>query len=480
MFVHKLNKKVTIQTLKLIIVIIPFSLLLCNFSYSVSKKKKVMASYISEKASRNPYSFGGKNFVAPKNEKDTFTFEDKEVTWSAVIRGGLGKYNFKDYEVKWYEPGGELFSTTYPKSVFMDCQGVKSALSINESTMNNKAGIWKVEVVYENMVIDEKYFYLGPDKNKVIDQDKINKLNALISGDTPSLIDEDDRSGIYQRLSTDIFDKKIDVKKAKNLVDATFDTGSGDAIPAYDGNVTLVAQDSKKIFYNLQFKLFYGMSSPKIIVYWITPDKRLYALNRTSFLPGGKASFYLRGNDITAEMKQGIWTVFTFVGKSKIRENKFKFENRDKVVQVLAKIAEKVDKPKAEKAVKSKNRTTWDLKKRMSKAQLLEVWGAPDRKIQLSENSSLWLYWGEGSGDTTGSDFHTAQGNLLGAVVHIVLGAAFDAMLEQGHVFGVYFIDSFIEDWRVKTSVTRARLQELDAKHFQERFFGIPLEKKLK
>ena len=49
----------------------------------------------------------------------------------------------------------------------MDCLALKSSLVIDETTMKPKIGLWKAEVIYQDVIIDSKYFYLNePDTKK--------------------------------------------------------------------------------------------------------------------------------------------------------------------------------------------------------------------------------------------------------------------------------------------------------------------------
>jgi len=175
---------ITMQTVKLTVVLLAFLVLFCNNVYAKSQKNsKVMVSYISEKAIKNPFSIAGKNFVEPKNEKNIFSFEDKYVTWSAVIRGAMGKYDFSNYEVQWYSPDGLLYTKTKVSTVFMDCQGIKSALVTDPQKMEALSGLWKVMATYKGTKIDEKYFFLAADSNitKTISPDDIATLEARIN-----------------------------------------------------------------------------------------------------------------------------------------------------------------------------------------------------------------------------------------------------------------------------------------------------------
>ena len=103
------------------LIIIP-SLISILFGFPISsfasspEKSKILKSFISEDASFKAVALSPSDCVSVKNQKDSFRLDDKKITWSASIRGGLGTYNTSDYAVYWYAPDGSLFGKKNPKA----------------------------------------------------------------------------------------------------------------------------------------------------------------------------------------------------------------------------------------------------------------------------------------------------------------------------------------------------------------------------
>ncbi|GEM_PF-5823633 len=148
---------------------------------------KIIKSFISEDATYNGFAMSAGDIVTVKNKKDAFLLDDKKVTWSACIRGGLMSYNSCDYAVIWYAPDGILFDKQEPRPLFGDCAGLKSSLAIDREKFGSKTGLWKIEVTYKNDLIDNKYFYLLEKDAKEIAQPDIDSLESLIAKNRPQV-----------------------------------------------------------------------------------------------------------------------------------------------------------------------------------------------------------------------------------------------------------------------------------------------------
>lgn len=152
-----------------------------TFAESPQINSKIVKSFLSDDTSYNGFALSMNDCVKAKNIRSSFTLTDKKVTWSAVIRGGLGTYNVSDYIVCWYAPDGSLFEKQNPKMLFIDCAALKSSLAIDEMVMKSKIGLWKAQVIYKDGIIDNKYFYLtetNTDKKEILqnDMDLLDKL----------------------------------------------------------------------------------------------------------------------------------------------------------------------------------------------------------------------------------------------------------------------------------------------------------------
>lgn len=152
-----------------------------------SAQSKIIKSFISEDASFNVLAMSFTDIVSVKKKKDVFLLDDKKITWSACIRGGLMTNNSYDYAVMWYAPDGMLFEKQEPKQLFSDCSGLKSSLLIDKEKLSARTGLWKVEVSYKNDLIDNRYFYLLEKDTKEIVQTDIDSLEALILKNKPQV-----------------------------------------------------------------------------------------------------------------------------------------------------------------------------------------------------------------------------------------------------------------------------------------------------
>ncbi len=170
----KIYTKITIFVIAINLIIPP------HLFANTSSTSKILKSFISEDAYYNGFALSMADCVNPKNKKDSFTFSDKKITWSAAIKGGVGKYNTSDYVVYWYAPDGSLFEKQAPQKLFVDCAGLKSSLAIDKDKMTSKIGLWKIETAYKNDIIDNKYFYLIETGTREITQGDINSLEAKI------------------------------------------------------------------------------------------------------------------------------------------------------------------------------------------------------------------------------------------------------------------------------------------------------------
>ena len=504
---------------KIITLIIIF---LIAFSSAISAEttaSKIIKSFISEDASYNGFALSINDCVKPKDIKNSFTFGDKQVTWSAVIRGGLGSHNVSDYVVCWYGPDGLAFEKQKPKMLFMDCLALKSSLVIDETTMKPKIGLWKAEVIYQDFIIDNKYFYLNEsDIKKGVSQEDIDLLESKIKRDEnisktreesdnkKAAIVEKSANEKAARLNEEIKTKNmeliqkiisdlIDTEKAKVLIGSYFKTSDKDIEAAMDSNgITHIAYGSEKIYWRGRFPNFFGVGNPKVQIYWLTPQKDIFSTNSTTFLPTNRVLFYIKGAGIKEDML-GEWQIVVYVDKAKIYEQKFILEEAEKVQRIIAQMEEIEKEAKQKKeadriATQQINKEkmkgsgevkfSYQIKKGYTKEDVKKRWGEPDTIVNISPNKELWLYWEEQSGNDIASTSYAIRGNLFGALFTAVVDSAIEHALAIGHVFGVYFVDGSVKEIRVKTSVKKNILNALSADDFQTKFLGAPLEGKLK
>ena len=479
---------------------------------------KIIKSFISEDASYNGFALSINDCVKPKDIKNSFTFGDKQVTWSAVIRGGLGSHNVSDYVVYWYDPDGLAFEKQKPKMLFMDCLALKSSLVIDETTMKPKIGLWKAEVIYQDVIIDSKYFYLNePDTKKEVSQEDIDLLESKIKRDeniSKTREESDNKKAaileksanekvaileeakiknveLIQKITSDL----IDTEKAKVLIGSYFKTSDKDIEAVMDSTgITHIAYGSEKIYWRGQFPNFFGVGNPKVQIFWLTPQKDIFSTNSTTFLPTNRVLFYIKGAGIKEDML-GEWRIVVYVDKTKIYEQKFILEEAEKVQRIIAQMEEIEKEAKQKKeadriATQQMNKEkikasgevkfSYQIKKGYTKDDVKKRWGEPDTIVNISTNKELWLYWEEQSGNDVASTSYAIRGNLVGALFTAVVDSAIEHALAIGHVFGVYFVDGSVKEVRVKTSVRKNILNALSADDFQTKFLGAPLEGKLK
>lgn len=153
--------------------------------FADTTKPRILKSYISEDASFKPISLSFTDCINVKNEKNSFTLEDKKVTWSAAVKGAMNSDTKSRYAVYWYAPDGTLFEKQTPEPIFTNSQGAKASLLIDKEKMKSKTGLWKIEVTYKDILSDNKYFYLTESGTKEVTQDDINSLEARIVQNKP-------------------------------------------------------------------------------------------------------------------------------------------------------------------------------------------------------------------------------------------------------------------------------------------------------
>ena len=321
-------------------------------------KDKIKMSFISEDASLNPLSFDMKGAISRKNEKNFFSFNNDKVTWSAGIKDGLGKHNKEDYKICWYAPDGSLFKSQTAQFIFMDCSLLKTSLPIDKNTMADKMGLWKVEVIYESQLIDEKYFYIDEIKHNSLSQQDIDKLESIISRDIQVARSKKGAEDIWSKeTAEEIIADKIDEEKAKKLVKSYFETSKEDMEPVTDEEgLTHIAYGSKKIYWKGEFPPFFGVGSPKVSLYWISPYGKVFEKNVTDFVPTNSVSFKLKEN--IPESMLGEWIVIAYLNKSKIAEEHFMLQKEEKLTELNKRQLFTIDKVQPEGDIKEEKEGT--------------------------------------------------------------------------------------------------------------------------
>ena len=398
----------------------------------------------------------------------------------------MGTYNNSDYAVYWYAPDGNLYEKQKPSCLFIDCNGLKSSLTIDANKMSSKTGLWKAEVTYKDVVIDNRYFYLTTSGiKKEINQEDSDLLESKIKRDEKisrtyeesdkkktAILEEEAKiknKELIQKITSDV----MDTEKARVLVDSYFTTSDKDVEAIKDsGGLTHIAYGSEKIYWRGQFPPFFGVGSPKIQIYWLTPQKYIFSTNSTTFMPTNDVSFSIKGVDIKEDML-GEWQVVVYVNKSKIVEQKFILEGEEKVKQMISKTIEEttrltnarrkemVDKektskeevvdPELEKITRKKldsmtNKYIAEIRKKYSKDQLrsvrigdseelvLAAQGKPFGIVPRKDGIEIWYYWQASAWDNAASVSYAVNRDIIGQIFQDPKGDLTKIFIEDGKV----------------------------------------------
>ncbi len=464
------------------------------------EKSKILKSSISEDVSYNGFALSMADCVNPKNKKDSFTLEDKKVTWSAAIRDGLGKYNASDYAVYWYAPDGILFEKQAPKPLFVDCAGLKSSLVIDADKMKSKMGLWKAEVIYKNYMIDSKYFYLTKTGTKEIAQNDIDSLAVkIVRTENIAKTKEEAEKIQAEKLDKEekvknkelvdaILGQPIDTEKSKALISFDFKTTGDDIESLKDqSGIYHIAYADKKIYWKGQFQPFFGVTSPKVQIYWLTPDRKLFASNNTSFLPTNDAAFYIKGKDISKSML-GEWLVIVYVNKSKILEQVFVLDTEEGMQSLIVQKMQAEEKANEErrktmaakgiptkeeigeltKTIKEKyasitSKYVAAMKKKYPEATktgikvgdaegyVIAAHGRPMNMLLRKDGIEIWYYWEQGLWDSSRSMAYSVRGNFVGEF--------FSEMNSTGTLTKIFIEDGAVIEITKEDNVTRAHIR---------------------
>jgi len=451
------------KKVKVVALAISFLIIFSCTIFAGTEKSKILKSFISEDASFNGIGMSPTDCVNIKNKKDSFVLEDRKITWSASIRGGLGSYNNKDYVVYWYSPDGNLYEKQIPKMLFLDCSGLKTSLSIDKDKMRPLIGPWKAEVTYEDVVIDNKYFYLIEIGAREIVQGDIDLLESKIKRDgnisktreeshkKKAFILEEEAKIKNKELAQKVANDAVDSEKAKALLSSCFKTSNKDieAVKDSDG-ITHIAYGAEKIYWRGQFQSFFGVTSPRVQIYWLTPKKEFFASNFTTFLPTNGAAFNIEGKDI-AEDLIGEWLVIIYVNKAKIVEQKFALDREDNVQNLIAQkrlreeraIEEKrsevltgkstpkeeieeLTKPLQEKHASITGKYVAEIRKKYPNAErkypaigdseeyVIASRGRPRQILARKDGIEIWYYWEQNEWDKSRGMNYAVRGDFVG------------------------------------------------------------------
>ena len=285
----------------------------------------VIKSVLKEKAGVNYFAMVRDDIVDTKNGRDHFSFNDKSVIWSALMKGGLGDIDITKYTAYWYDPSGKIFYKERPISMIGDNLAIKSVLKVEPDRMADRVGLWKIELLCDNQIMDEKYFYLGEAADYNITQESINGLNGKLDRDIEASRD----ANAAKRIKSDnilrgLISAAIDKTKASKINDMWF--VAKDIEPVTDENgLCHISKENAKIYFTVKPVAFLNASSPKIAIYWISPDKRIFKEDRVySF--GESFSSYIKTSDVTDNLL-GLWTIAMTIDGLKAAERLFSIED---------------------------------------------------------------------------------------------------------------------------------------------------------
>jgi hypothetical protein len=296
-------------------------------------ENNITSSTLMETCSINPFAISSRDHIDTKHQKTAYSLDDKTITWAASLRDGFttSQDYLNDYRVYWYAPDGKLFFEENPSSMFMALMTLQSKMDIEPKKILDKQGLWKLEVIYKNqLLVDEKYFYLGNGEKYDIKEDEINKLNNIIV--RPFKFTKDTEKAVVlakERLQSFVANSKIDPEKSQKIIKAWFTTNSDDHLMFKD-QISHISCDSKRINFNCEFVPFFSVGAPEIMVYWVGPDSQIFKEQKV-FPLGDRFTSSLNSNEIDFNKRTGKWVVSVFVGEKKVSEKKFNLMSNEKI-----------------------------------------------------------------------------------------------------------------------------------------------------
>jgi len=220
-------------------------------------KPIIKKSAICEKVSLNIFALGFDDLASIKNQKNVFTPKDDKVAWTARVRKA-GQNSNELFRAYWYGPEGELISCSVPKNVSMESSNLKASLPLE----NRELGLYKIEVIYKDYLVEEQYFKVAEDPNEKIEDAEIAGFETVLK--KPFLLYKDiqkdplggwggDGSAREDIKKSYVYSKKVNSKeKAK--------------CPVF-------VLDENNLSYRCNFRSISKMAGAKVT--WIAPDGQL-------------------------------------------------------------------------------------------------------------------------------------------------------------------------------------------------------------
>lgn len=257
-------------------------------------KPIIKKSSLCEDASMNVFAFGPDDEATIKNIKEIFTPTDEKVVWVARVRGNFFSGDTSKFHVYWYGPDGKLVSKSIAKNAGISQLNVKATLMIE----NKKTGIYKMDAIINDYLVDCKYFKISDNPNDKIDDSEISMLEAAI--DRPFIE--------YFGVANDPYaGKGSNSLKTKNIYTSYVYEGknskeSESRCPVFNINV-------EEVTYRIDFKGRYMMQD--CAVKWYAPDGHKLTgkdgKDEVSSTPNLKSRF--QAGELEESHKKGLWKV---------------------------------------------------------------------------------------------------------------------------------------------------------------------------
>lgn len=124
---------------------------------------------------------------------------------------------------------------------------------------------------------------------------------------------------------------ELDEEKASKIVKSKFKTNNVKLIREENGN-TYISQDNKWVYFICELPLFYSVGSPKITIYWISPDKQIFQKNKVTPIAHSFSSHIELDNMPTNIV--GEWSVVVLLNGSKALERSFNIQHHDDFIEI--------------------------------------------------------------------------------------------------------------------------------------------------
>ncbi|MBF0215429.1 MAG: hypothetical protein HQL30_00380 [Candidatus Omnitrophica bacterium] len=465
-----------------------------SFAEAKQEKKKVERSALTAELSKNPFALTIADNIPVKKTREEFGFDDRKIIWSASIRNGLGAYNRKDYLVCWYGPDGMIFSKQEPKFFYFDCSGLRSELLVDKLSMGDKCGVWKMEVIFNNQIIDEKYFYLGESRGAGVSDEEKKNIDSILSRDVQASMDiEEAKNFSRKELASCIFKDNIDPNLSAGVREIYLTADKNDR-PAINFNGKVyIPRDFKELVWVGIFKTFWGVGKNNLEVYWLDPDKKIVQQNNAQMIVCDRADFRLKRETLDG-VPDGEWAVICYAENKKISQNNFIIAGDEEYSRILADEEKRVsikrlengsEKNKKRPAVeplkggKPKPKIYWDVKKGADKAEISEKWADPDRVIVIDPEHEVWVYWTVLSHDAYSSSRAggiASGGNILGALLYSAISASVDTAFQSGSILVLYYEQGKVRDVAVKQSVYLEEVDKITLNELKTLIKDIPVK----